>query len=391
MNIIIKESPDWIYEVAVCISERMADRVEKTIEKADRYGLNKEDAHEFFKKYQEYKTALESEIIPIYEKDELMKSFFKTTEYEGILLNDVSVSFIFSMEGYLYQNGVELAEDIMGPIYANKTIKIQVAEFMMSLVESLEMDQDILSIETTANDDYSVNELIKSLYQINVPDDFRMKLIWIYSNYEQILNHLVELFRVCVPICIKHYQIIQDDFTRSTGILKGEKDILRTIEMETSVKLDVMDEYIIVTAIMPYNRMMMTFINDKYLIYIGMYMLCLRKIGRDSVHEAEEMTDDAFAATLKALAEPNRMKIMRLLTSEQMYMQELAEKLGLTTATVSHHITTLVEVDLITVVVETKDKKKIYYQVCEETLKKVAGMILRIPQGNLLVNEEKGT
>lgn len=56
---------------------------------------------------------------------------------------------------------------------------------------------------------------------------------------------------------------------------------------------------------------------------------------------------EKFVAFFKALADENRVKIIALLAHQPHSVEELAANLGVTSATVSHHIQRLVQADLI--------------------------------------------
>ena len=60
-------------------------------------------------------------------------------------------------------------------------------------------------------------------------------------------------------------------------------------------------------------------------------------------------TDDYLLATLKALADESRLKLLRLLAQREWSVGELAEKISLTEPTVSHHLAQLREVYLVNV------------------------------------------
>lgn len=60
----------------------------------------------------------------------------------------------------------------------------------------------------------------------------------------------------------------------------------------------------------------------------------------------------------KALADPNRIRILHLLSGGEMNGQTLADKLGITPATVTHHAAKLREVGI---VMERRDKNAIYF------------------------------
>ncbi|HWL23795.1 MAG TPA: metalloregulator ArsR/SmtB family transcription factor [Ureibacillus sp.] len=67
---------------------------------------------------------------------------------------------------------------------------------------------------------------------------------------------------------------------------------------------------------------------------------------------AKPISDDRekseiLAKQLKAIADPNRLLMLRMLATNKEYGARLAEYLGITTATVSHHIETLKKVGLV--------------------------------------------
>lgn len=68
---------------------------------------------------------------------------------------------------------------------------------------------------------------------------------------------------------------------------------------------------------------------------------------------------------LKLLSDKSRFEIMRYIHSHNAYGNEIAEHLGLTTATVSHHMSALLEANLISL--EQKNGK-IYYHINKDTL-----------------------
>ncbi|MBM7693370.1 hypothetical protein JOC77_002810 [Peribacillus deserti] len=68
----------------------------------------------------------------------------------------------------------------------------------------------------------------------------------------------------------------------------------------------------------------------------------------------------------KALADANRIKILVLLSTGPKNGQELAQHLGLTPPTVTHHLTKLREVNLVT---DRREKNHIYFYLKESVLK----------------------
>ena len=65
----------------------------------------------------------------------------------------------------------------------------------------------------------------------------------------------------------------------------------------------------------------------------------------------------------KALADPNRLKIIMLLSAARLSGQEIAQKLGLTPATVTHHMKILRDVAIVKGI---REKNTIYFELNEK-------------------------
>lgn len=72
--------------------------------------------------------------------------------------------------------------------------------------------------------------------------------------------------------------------------------------------------------------------------------------------------------TMKALSDPTRREILNYLKSGGMTAGELAEKFEMTAATVSHHLSTLKNAELIR---ERRQKNFIYYSLNASVLEEV--------------------
>lgn len=107
-------------------------------------------------------------------------------------------------------------------------------------------------------------------------------------------------------------------------------------------------------------------------VFLGIDVLYLLK-RRDSA----PYDDTKLLAQLKAVGDPTRMKILHLLAERPYYLQELAKELGLTPATVSHHMGVLITEELIGLLV-TNGKKRVYYQIQKEKLKEIGQQVERL-------------
>ncbi len=65
-----------------------------------------------------------------------------------------------------------------------------------------------------------------------------------------------------------------------------------------------------------------------------------------------------YTKYFKAFGDPSRFRIIRLLSSREMSVNEIAEKVGLSQPTVSRHLAILREAD---VVIDRRDGQQVYY------------------------------
>jgi DNA-binding transcriptional ArsR family regulator len=75
--------------------------------------------------------------------------------------------------------------------------------------------------------------------------------------------------------------------------------------------------------------------------------VCMVIYGCANALSDERESSEELAVRLKALADPNRLLILRLLSIKKEYGAKLAEYIGLTTATISHHLDILKKAGLV--------------------------------------------
>ena len=70
------------------------------------------------------------------------------------------------------------------------------------------------------------------------------------------------------------------------------------------------------------------------------------------------MDEKIYGKYFRAFGEPSRLRILRLLTSRPMMVNEIAEKIGLSQSTVSRHLGVLREAGILT---DRRDGQHVYY------------------------------
>lgn len=72
----------------------------------------------------------------------------------------------------------------------------------------------------------------------------------------------------------------------------------------------------------------------------------------------------------KALSDPSRLDILNLLREKPCYNREIAEKLGLSPATVMHHTDLLIQSGLVALTPGVENQKRVYFQLVPEQIKR---------------------
>jgi len=81
------------------------------------------------------------------------------------------------------------------------------------------------------------------------------------------------------------------------------------------------------------------------------------------------------AKLLKVLAEPLRLKILDMLSCEEMCACEVLARLSITQPTLSHHMKSLVECSL---VVMRKEQNRVYYTIDQDRVQDIITLITKI-------------
>lgn len=98
----------------------------------------------------------------------------------------------------------------------------------------------------------------------------------------------------------------------------------------------------------------------------GVYGLLVDRIFNYGSEQNQQK--EWIQAQLKTISDKSKFEILSLLKEKSKYNLEIAEQLGLTPATVSHHMNQLLNMDLVTV---EKKKGKVYYHSSMEELERV--------------------
>jgi DNA-binding transcriptional ArsR family regulator len=98
---------------------------------------------------------------------------------------------------------------------------------------------------------------------------------------------------------------------------------------------------------------------DYHILDVGITFDCEFKATKKT------FTEEQLCNGLKLLSDPSKFEILRFIKDKKAYGQEIATELGLTTATISHHMSSLLILGLINI---EKVDNRVYYQMNREAI-----------------------
>jgi len=219
---------------------------------------------------------------------------------------------------------------------------------------------------------FSMGDVFSKLNNTLFNDAQRMALLRFFQDIDRYYARVREGLEKLEVICRRHYPLIEkrcrekaERYLRQGSdsmpvrymyrlVLKGE-----TLRPRDPVHL-------CVTPVM-YNSMGLRFVVDQplaKLLWIGMIYEDL-----DELKNKQKRRQERTESQLKAIADPTRLSIMRMLSQRPHYVQELADALGLSPATLSHHLKVLLQAMLVGTGIEGR---RSYYSLNTEELSGLA-------------------
>ncbi|MGL4738448.1 MAG: ArsR/SmtB family transcription factor [Cellulosilyticaceae bacterium] len=183
-------------------------------------------------------------------------------------------------------------------------------------------------------------------------------IFYIYYHYEVLLEEFVSFILQTIPIIAPLLEPFQKDVEQ---LILSMNDSLSTqgIGYFTelfNINLGANSHFSFYPCVSA--PLSLTFSNTKatlehFNIFFGIYVLPFISLKKECQHSEKEI-----ASFLKALADPTKLQILKLIKDERLYASQLAEKLGLTNATVSHHMNVLLQLEILKC---EKEQNKFYY------------------------------
>lgn len=216
--------------------------------------------------------------------------------------------------------------------------------------------------------------ITRYILKMNLPDALLYRLEEIYFNREAHIEKLCFIINEAVSVMNKYRDELEsviNGFYDYWGRMQGDRSFYQFVTEDISF-LSGMEEYkggYMLVPSLHFTEFSMSIPADsdkrKAVLSISLMYGDTLSVNAMFGTASPKLSTERAINALKLLSDKSRFEIMRYIHSHNAYGNEIAEHLGLTTATVSHHMSALLEANLISL--EQKNGK-IYYHINKDTL-----------------------
>lgn len=216
--------------------------------------------------------------------------------------------------------------------------------------------------------------ITRYILKMDLPDALLYRLEEIYFNHEAHIEKLCFIINEAVSFMNKYRDELEsviNGFYDYWGRMQGDRSFYQFVTEDISF-LSGMEEYkggymLVPSLHFAEFSMSIPADSDKRKAVLSISLMYGETLSVNAMFgtASPKLSTERAINALKLLSDKSRFEIMRYIHSHNAYGNEIAEHLGLTTATVSHHMSALLEANLISL--EQKNGK-IYYHINKDTL-----------------------
>lgn len=216
--------------------------------------------------------------------------------------------------------------------------------------------------------------ITRYILKMDLPDALLYRLEEIYFNREAHIEKLCFIINEAVSFMNKYRDELEsviNGFYDYWGRIQGNRSFYQFVTEDISF-LSGMEEYkggymLVPSLHFAEFSMSIPADSDKRKAVLSISLMYGDTLSVNAMFgtASPKLSTERAINALKLLSDKSRFEIMRYIHAHNAYGNEIAEHLGLTTATVSHHMSALLEANLISL--EQKNGK-IYYHINKDTL-----------------------
>ncbi len=232
-----------------------------------------------------------------------------------------------------------------------------------------------------------LGDIYKLLEPFAFSEEKKWAILSIYANPEEFYNEFKAMTVACEKIIKKHMVLVQDILENTYEkfndifVQKQLEEALginvfkNNITEELKKKIGDNQDFTIYAGLVGYGNGFLK-IHSGDPLYMSVYAGVLKLLLYNYEQQSERIKDVVIEQT-KALGDTMRFEVIRLLMDRPYYVKELAERLGVSSASLSHHLAILYDAGFISPMVQDR---KTYYKVRREKFRELGDYFIGLSE-----------
>lgn len=221
--------------------------------------------------------------------------------------------------------------------------------------------------ETEKLQDMSQDEFFHEVDRLSYCDEVKWNIWRVFCNFDEHVDRLMEVVLPLISVIkqiYKRYEVVFQPFVTYWEEACTDGTFFDKLKKAYPIELKEHDsegELHVVLSCMPGNMLRLIGCaedDSEMYMFVGIMFKEFALLSK-----SESFTKEDICDRLKLLSDTSKYEILKLTKNKKLYGAQLAEQLKLTTATISHHVSALTNVGLLTI---EKDSNRVYYQLNSE-------------------------
>ncbi len=223
----------------------------------------------------------------------------------------------------------------------------------------------------------SLREVLECLEESDFSPEQKWELQWVYNHPQQAWDEVEPLMQAAIEVLQENESLwrpLVEQFCNSWEERIKKQSVQEYIKEQVGYELEESPVGTVVQPLIMGTNQLQVAVKPEGEIWgdrtpdIFRFGVAIERIGIRISQPDAGAQKKYTASLLKILSDESKLEILSLLKERRYYGGELAKKLNLTTATISHHMTILVSNGLVTV---NKEMNRIYYELNVEIIQRL--------------------